>query len=52
MLAGRITRALLPADSLFSGMQQAFSPVEAELARLARFADPTQVYYYCACTVR
>ena len=28
-----------------------FAPLEAELARLARFTDPKQVYYYCACSV-
>jgi hypothetical protein len=31
--------------------RKVFSPLEAELARLARFSDPTEVYYYCACSV-
>ena len=28
-----------------------FAPLEAELARLSRFTDPKQVYYYCPCSV-
>jgi len=50
-LAGRITEALLPKDSLMAGVRRVFSPVEVELNRLARFSDPKQVYYYCACAV-
>lgn len=50
-LAGRITAALLPKDSLMTSVRRVFSPVEAELGRLARFSDPKQVYYYCACSV-
>jgi protease IV len=51
ILAARITRALLPKQDLFAGARRLISPLEAELARLARFADSTQVYYYCACAV-
>jgi protease-4 len=50
-LAGRITRALLPNDLPSIHAQQLLSPIEAELARLARFMHPTQAYYYCLCTV-
>jgi protease-4 len=51
VLAARITRALLPKNDLLFSARKLLSPVEAELARLARFSDPTQVYYYCACSV-
>lgn len=51
VLAARITVALLPKNDLLASVRKVFSPVEIELARLARFSDPTQVYYYCACSV-
>lgn len=51
VLAGRITRALLPRDGFLASMQKVISPVEVELNRLARFSDSRQVYYYCACSV-
>lgn len=51
VLASRITKVLLPKDSFLATMRKVFSPLEAELATLARFSDPTQVYYYCACSV-
>ena len=47
--AARITRAVLPKSDLLAGAHRMLSPVESELARLARFSSPTQVYYYCAC---
>lgn len=49
VFAARITRALLPKNELFLSARKLLSPMEAELARLARFSDPKQVYYYCAC---
>ncbi|MFL6620137.1 MAG: signal peptide peptidase SppA [Povalibacter sp.] len=52
VLAARITRALVPKNDLLMSARKLLSPVEAELARLARFSDPTQVYYYCACSVK
>ena len=45
-LAARITRALLPRNDLLSGAHKILSPVETELARLARFANHRQIYYY------
>jgi protease-4 len=51
VLASRITDALVPKNSLLSTMQRVLSPIETELATLARFSDPAQVYYYCACAV-
>lgn len=47
--AARIARAVLPKSDLLAGAHRMLSPVESELARLARFSSPTQVYYYCAC---
>ena len=51
VLAARVTRALVPKHDLLFSARKLLSPVEAELARLARFSDPTQVYYYCPCSV-
>jgi protease-4 len=51
VLASRITQALLPKDTFFATMRRVLSPLETELGTLARFSDPTQVYYYCACSV-
>ena len=51
ILAGRVTHALVPADNALTGARRLLSPLEAELERLARFADPRQVYYYCPCSV-
>lgn len=48
-LAARITRALLPKSGLVNQARRWLGPLEAELARLSRFTDPKQVYYYCAC---
>lgn len=50
VLAARFTAALVPKDQLLMSARKLFSPVETELARLARFSDPTQVYYYCPCS--
>jgi hypothetical protein len=51
VLANRISQSLVPKGTLFSAVQRMLSPIEAELATLARFSDPSQVYYYCACAV-
>ena len=50
VLAARFTAALVPKNELLQSARKMFSPIETELARLARFSDPTQVYYYCACS--
>ena len=49
-LAARITKALVPEHELFANAKRFLAPLEAELNRLARFNDPQQVYYYCACS--
>lgn len=49
-LAARITKALVPDHELFANARRFLAPFEAELNRLARFNDPQQVYYYCACS--
>ena len=49
-LAARVTKALVPEHQLFANAKKFFAPLEAELTRLARFNDPQQVYYYCACS--
>jgi protease-4 len=51
VLAARVTRALVPEHDLLAQARRMFSPIEAELARLARFNDPMQTYYYCMCSV-
>jgi protease IV len=51
VLAGRITRALLPKDTLLGQARRWLSPVENELARLTRFSETHEPYYYCACSV-
>lgn len=50
-LAARFARAVAPERQLFTPARRWFAPVEAELARLSRFTDPKQVYYYCPCAV-
>jgi protease-4 len=50
VLAGRITRALVPDQSMLMSARKLLSPMEQELARLARF-EPMQAYYYCMCSV-
>jgi protease-4 len=50
VLAARVARALLPKDEMLAAARRVFSPIERELIRLARFGEPGQVYYYCACT--
>lgn len=49
-LAARITRTLLPEHELFASARRFLAPLEAELARLAQFNDPKNVYYYCPCS--
>ena len=44
-------RAVAPERTLFNGARRWFAPLEEELARLSRFTDPKQVYYYCPCAV-
>lgn len=51
VLAARVTRALVPRNDFIAAARKVLSPMESELARLARFSDPRQVYYYCACSV-
>jgi len=51
VLAARVTRALVPEQPWLQTARKMFSPIEAELARLARFNDPMQTYYYCMCSV-
>jgi protease-4 len=51
VLAARATRALVPEQGMFASARKLLSPVEIELARLARFSEPMQAYYYCACAV-
>lgn len=50
-LAARFGRAVAPEHQLLDGARRWFAPLEAELARLSRFTDPKQVYYYCPCAV-
>lgn len=50
-LAARFGRAVAPERTLLNGAQRWFAPLEEELARLSRFTDPKQVYYYCPCAV-
>jgi protease-4 len=50
-LAARFARAVAPERELLSNARRWFAPLEAELARLSRFTDPKQVYYYCPCAV-
>ncbi len=50
-LAARFGRAVAPERQLLEGARRWFAPLEAELARLSRFTDPKQVYYYCPCAV-
>jgi protease-4 len=49
VVAARITRTLVPERALFANARKILAPLEAELARLARFNDPQNVYYYCPC---
>ena len=50
-LAARFARAVAPERQLLSEARRWFEPLEDELARLSRFTDPKQVYYYCPCSV-
>jgi protease-4 len=50
-LAARFARAVAPEREMLTNARRWFAPVEAELARLSRFTDPKQVYYYCPCSV-
>jgi protease IV len=52
VLAARATRALVPEQGMFTSARKLLSPVEAELARIARFSEPMQTYYYCMCSVQ
>jgi protease-4 len=51
-LAARITASLVPKDDLLLSARKMLSPIETELARLVRFSEPMQVYYYCACSAQ
>jgi protease IV len=50
-LAARFARAVAPERELLTQARRWFEPLEEELARLSRFTDPKQVYYYCPCSV-
>jgi protease IV len=50
-LAARFGHAVAPERQLIAGAKRWFAPLEEELARLSRFTDPKQVYYYCPCQV-
>ncbi len=50
-LAARFGHAVAPERQLIAGAKRWFAPLEEELARLSRFTDPKQVYYYCPCAV-
>lgn len=50
-LAARLGRAVAPERQMLDGARRWFAPLEEELARLSRFSDPKQVYYYCPCAV-
>jgi protease IV len=50
-IAARFGRAVAPERQLLTQARRWFGPLEAEFARLARFTDPKQVYYYCPCAV-
>jgi protease-4 len=50
-LAARFARAVAPEQRLLTEARRWFEPLEEELARLSRFTDPKQVYYYCPCSV-
>jgi protease IV len=49
VLAGRLTRALVPESHWLGQARKLLSPVEHELERLARFGERPQPYYYCSC---
>lgn len=51
-LAARVTASLVPRNDLLLSARKVLSPIETELARLARFSEPMQVYYYCACSAQ
>jgi len=51
VLAARVVRALVPVPQILSTARRLLGPLEAELARIARFDDPGQAYYYCPCSV-
>jgi protease IV len=50
-LAARFAHAVAPEQKLLGEARRLFEPLESELARLSRFTDPKQVYYYCPCSV-
>lgn len=50
-LAARFARSVAPDRELLAHARRWFAPLESELARLSRFTDPKQVYYYCACSM-
>ncbi|HEY5807731.1 MAG TPA: signal peptide peptidase SppA, partial [Povalibacter sp.] len=51
VLAARFTAALIPKNELLLSARKMLSPIETELARLARFGESRQAYYYCPCSV-
>ena len=51
VLAARFTAALIPKNELLLSARKMLSPIETELARLARFGESPEAYYYCPCSV-
>lgn len=50
--SAKLIRMIAPQDALLSRIGHAWSPLEAEIKRLSRFADePLRAYYYCMCTL-
>lgn len=52
MLAARAAAAIAPERNSVRNVVARMTPLEAELRRLARFADRRGAYYYCVCTVQ
>lgn len=51
MFAARLAQSIAPERMAVQRLLSKVSPLEVELARLARFTDPHRAYYYCVCTV-
>lgn len=50
--SAKLIRAIAPRDTLLNRIEHVWSPLEAEVKRLSRFASqPMRAYYYCLCTV-
>ena len=51
VLAGRLTKALMPKDTLLGSARRLWSPLEKELSRFVRFSETRDMYFYCSCSV-